>query len=386
MTRSDGVVVAGVGETEYSRRGGRPAMRMALEAIHEACADAGILPSAIDGIVTSPTAPSAEELAANLGLSRVSFHCSVHMGGASSVAGLRHAALSIGAGLARHVLLVQARNASSGARIHHRPSVQPSQQYRRQLEVPYGWNVPAQRYSMICRRYMHEYGLTREQLGIVAVSASRHAQLDPHAQNYGRELSMEQYLAGRPIADPYTRYDCCLETDGACAIVVSAATSAPGRRWQAEILSVGEGRPSSPDDLTNRPDFLRIGLEPAAADAWEHASLGPEDMDAAMIYDCFTFQLIHQLEAVGFAPRGEGASLCRLDVIGPGGRFPVNTHGGLLAGGHLVGLNHVVEATRQLRGEAGARQLENARHIAVTGWGDLGDGSLAILRRVGSGV
>ncbi|WNI14260.1 thiolase C-terminal domain-containing protein [Actinacidiphila sp. ITFR-21] len=383
--RADGdAVIAGVGETDYSWASRRTPTGLAVEAVLAACRDAGIDPRDIDGIISHPFAVSPEELMSAMGLRRLNYNCVIHMGGAGAVAGLQHAALAVTSGTARNVLMFRARNGVSDGRIHQRPSQQPAQHFRTQLEHPYGWNTPAQRYSMICRRYMHEHGLSREQLGSVAVSANRYAQRNPRAQTYGRPLSLEKYLAGRVIADPYTRYDCCLETDGGCAIIVRAGVRDTGGRPQVRILSVGEGRPESPDDLTNRPDLLGIGLEHAARIAWDRASLGPEDMDAAMIYDCFTFEVIHQLEAAGFTPVGTAGRFCEQGGIDPGGRLPVNTHGGLLAEGHLSGLSHVIEAARQLRGECGDRQLDGVRHVAVTGWGDLGDGALAVLDRVGA--
>jgi len=379
---TDRVVIAGVGQTDYTRHSGRSEQRLAFEAILDACRDAAIDPSQIDGIIAHPYSISPEEIVTGLRLPHLNFNCAIHMGGAGAVASLQHAKHAIEAGISKNVLIIRARNGSSGGRINQRPSQQPAQHLRSQLERPYGWNTPAQRYSMICRRYQHQHGLTREEMGAVAVSASRHAQLNPRAQLYGRPLTMEKYLAGRMIADPYTRYDCCLETDGACAVIVAEAGNATHRRTQAGILAVGEGRPESPDDLTNRPDILRIGLDAAAEMCWNRAGLGPHDMSAAMIYDCFTFEVIHQLEAAGFAEEGAGGRLCAEGHIDLGGRLPVNTHGGLLAEGHLSGLNHVIEAARQIRGEATGRQIEKVAFIAVTGWGDLGDGALAVLDRV----
>lgn len=374
-----GAVVIGIGQTDYTRRSGRSEAHLAFEAILAAARDADIAVEDLDGIISHPFSISPEEIVSGLGLPGLRFSCTVHMGGAGAVASLQHAVNAVESGVASNVLIVRARNGASGGRINQRPSQQPAQHFRDQLERPYGWNTPAQRYSMICRRYQHEFGLTREQLGAVAVSASRHAQLNPGAQTYGRPVTMETYLSGRTIADPYTRFDCCLETDGACAIVVTRDDRPSPRRVDARIVAVGEGRPPSPDDLTNRPDLLRIGLEPAAELAWERAGVGPDDMDAVMVYDCFTFEVIHQLEAAGFVAPGDGGRFCASGGIDLGGRLPVNTHGGLLADGHLSGLSHVIEAVRQLRGEGGARQVPGARLVGVTGWGDLGDGALAVL-------
>jgi acetyl-CoA acetyltransferase len=369
-------VITGVGQTEYSRRSGRSEQRLAVEAALAAARDANIDPRHIDGIIAFPYAVSAEELVSALGLPGLRYSGVAALGGASSVAAVGQAALAVAGGRARNVLIVRARNGCSGGRINQRPSQLPAQHLRTELEHRYGWNTPAQRYAMICRRYMHTYGLARETLGEIAVVARRWANLNPAALMHGRELTLDQYLAGRMIADPYTLFDCCLETDGACAVIVSAAA---GSRDGIRVLACTEGRPPSPDDLTNRPDLLAIGLEPAAAQAWELCGLGPSDMDAVMIYDCFTFEVLHQLEAAGFAPPGGAATLVHSGALAPGGRLPLNPHGGLLSEGHLSGLNHVVEAVRQLRGAAGARQVPNVRHIAVTGWGDLGDGTMAVL-------
>ena len=375
-------VVEGVGETEYSKRSGRTVTRLALEAVLAACRDAGLDPREVDGIVTYPYSVRAEDIVANLGLPRLSWSITVAMGGASAVSALRHAARAVTAGEARHVVVVQARNSHSGGRVGTRPSQVPGQHFRRQLEHPYGWNTPAQYYAMICRRYMHTYGLTREQLGAVALSARRHANRNPRAQMHARTLTMADYLGGRSIADPFTLFDCSLETDGACAVVVTTADRATSRARHAGLGAGAEARPETPDDLTNRTDLLRIGLSEAAALTWERAGAGPEDMAAAMIYDCFTFEVLHQLEAAGFAEEGTAGELVASGATDPGGALPVNTHGGLLSEGHLAGLNHVIEAVRQVRGECGARQVPHCDLVAVTGWGDLGDGSMAVLESV----
>jgi acetyl-CoA acetyltransferase len=195
-----------------------------------------------------------------------------------------------------------------------------------------------------------------------------------------RPLTLEAYLASPMIADPYQRDDCCLETDGAVAmLMVASDRERMTDREPVRVLAVASSRPQSPDDLTNRIDWYRIGLSAAAPAAFDKSGAGPGDMDAAMIYDCFTFEVIHQLEEAGFCGRGDGGEFVASGATALGGKLPVNTHGGLLAEGHLGGLNHVVEAVRQLRGEAGSRQVRGARRIAVSGWGDWGDGSLAVL-------
>jgi acetyl-CoA acetyltransferase/uncharacterized OB-fold protein len=387
------IYVRGVGETAYSRRSGRSVPDLAAEASRAALADAGLDAVRVDGVIPLGGFVFTEDLMAGLGLPGQVFDASPAPGGNAAVSALRLAESVIGSGTASCVLIVLARNGSSGARIDARARLLPGQQFRTQLEHPHGWSLPAQWYAMICRRHMAEYGTSKDQLAAVALSAYRSAQANPRAMRYGRALTPRRYHEADMIADPYQRYDCCLETDGAAAIVVTAepARSRPARPAARQagagedravpVLAVETARPPSPDDLTNRPDWHHIGLTDAAPAAWERAGVAPADLDAAMIYDCFTFEVIHQLEEAGFCPRGEGGPFAASGALDPGGRLPVNPHGGLLAEGHLGGLNHVIEAVRQLRGEAAGRQLARARLIGVTGWGDWGDGSLAVLGR-----
>jgi len=383
------ISIQGVGETAYSRRSGRSVPDLGAQAGRAALADAGLAAEQLDGVIPLGGALFTEDLIAGLGLSSRVFDASPAPGGNAAVSALRLADSMIDSGSAGSVLIVLARNGYSGQRIDSRARLLPGQQFRTQLEHPHGWSVPAQWYAMICRRHMAEYGTTKAQLAAVALSAYQYAQANPRAMRHGRPLTRRQYDEADMIADPYQRYDCCLETDGAAAVLVTARPgSRPGarpgaaageRRRGVPVLAVETARPPSPDDLTNRADWHHIGLTDAAPAAYERAGVAPSDLDAAMIYDCFTFEVIHQLEEAGFCPRGAGGPFAASGALAPGGALPVNTHGGLLAEGHLGGLNHVIEAVRQLRGEAGDRQLARAALIGVTGWGDWGDGSMAIL-------
>jgi acetyl-CoA acetyltransferase len=229
---------------------------------------------------------------------------------------------------------------------------------------------------------MHEFGTRSEQLGAIALTMRKHAQLNPKAVMHGKPMTMDDYLASPMLADPYRFFDCCLETDGGAAVVVTSAERARDLATRPiRILAAACGQPYPADEITNRRDIFKTGLTIAAPEAFGKAGLTPSDVDFAMIYDCFTFEVLQQLEEAGFCQRGEGGSFVEGGRIELGGELPVNTHGGLLSEAHVLGMSHIVEAVRQLRGDLGERQVKDAQVGVVTGWGDFGDGSIALLAR-----
>jgi acetyl-CoA acetyltransferase len=374
--------IAGVGETDFSSRSGRTPIQLAVQASLRAIADAGLAPGDIDGIIPFRLGPTTEDMIAALGLADVRFTAVLHLGGASPVAAIRVAALALAAGEANAILMYVSRNGRSGPRADVRAAQQlPGISFRRGLELPIGLSTPAQWYALMAQRHMYEFGTSRDQLGRVAITMREHAQRNPAAQMYGRPLTMEMYHESRLIADPYRLYDCSLETDGASAIVLTSSARARDLRHRPVLIrGVGEGHSDSADDIASREPIYSTGLARAAPRALAAAGVVHSDIDVALIYDCFTFEVIQQLEEAGFVARGEGGPFVEDGHISvAGGSLPVNPHGGLLSAGHVAGMNHIVEAAYQLRGTAGEHQVEDAELVAVTGWGDFGDGSMAIL-------
>ena len=384
----DRACIAGVGETAYTRDRDATAgaLELQLEASLRAIEDAGLTPKEIDGIMPFPHLGTAEEFAANLGVEDLRFAATVHMGGAAPVASLQDAAMAVATGIATHVLIPAGWNAYSGRRAMETVATDvtaiPGGGIARDYYLPYGLTAPPQWYALLARRHMHEFGTTREQLGAIAVAMRKHAQRNPRAVMRERPMTIEDYLAAPAIAEPYHLLDCCLETDGAAAVVVTSAESARDLKQRpVYVMGVAEGHPYPADEITNRKDCFQTGLTTAAPKAFAMAGVTPADIDFAQVYDCFTFEVLQQLEEAGFCKRGEGGAFVEGGRIELGGELPVNTHGGLLSEAHVLGMNHIVEAVRQLRGEAGARQVAAAEIGVVTGWGDFGDGSIAILRR-----
>jgi acetyl-CoA acetyltransferase len=384
----DQACIVGIGETSYCRKpgSGMSQLGIQLQAACRAIEDAGLTGKQIDGIMPFPNLGHAEGFASNLGCENLRYSAILWIGGAAPVASLRAAAAAVTSDLADYVLIPAGWNGYSGARVRQTVAQDiasmPGGAIARDYYVPYGFTAPPQWYSVMARRHMHEFGTTPEQLGCIAVAMRKHAQLNDNAVLQGKPLTLEDYMASPMLADPYRFFDCCLETDGAAAVVVSTTERARDLgKTPVYIMGAASGQPYPADEITNRRDIFQTGLSMAAPEAFAMAGISPGDADFAQIYDCFTFEVLQQLEEVGFCKRGEGGAFVENGRIELGGELPVNTSGGLLSEAHVLGMNHIVEAVKQLRGTAGERQVRNAEIGVVTGWGDFGDGSIAILRR-----
>jgi len=380
--------IVGVGETDYVRGSDRHDCDLILDAAMDAITDAGLKPADINGIIPPPGYMSTEEIAAHLGVPDVAYHVSVLMGGASPTASLQTAAMAIAGGLADNVLVCMGWNGYSALR--PKPDARPTKRVMnlgpmgetvRNHYAPYGLMSAAQHYSLYLRRYVETFGIPEDAAAAVAIACRNHAQLNSKALMRGAPLSRADYDAAPFIAEPLRKFDCCVETDCATAVVVTSLERARDLVHPAVVyLGGAEGHPEPADEIANRANLLELGIHRAAPRAFARAGVSPHDIDVLEIYDCFTYVVLLQLEALGYAEPGGAPAFVANGNIELGGRFPLNTHGGLLSQGHCWGLNHVVEATRQLRGTADA-QVTDAELALVTGYGDLGDGSVAILGR-----
>ena len=265
--------IVGIGETEFTRGAERPSAEAMLEASRRAIADAGLAPRDIDGLVLPPVFITAEEIAANLGIEDLRYSVSVNMGGASPVTALQSAAMAIGQGVAKHVVVTVGWNGSSalrpkpGAKFVETITLPALERTLNGYYAPYGCASPVQMYAWIATRHMQLFGVGEETTGAVALAARRHAQLNEKAVTRGQPLTLEDYLNSRWISHPFRLYDCCLETDGACAVVVTSTERAQDLPHRpAIIMAAAEGHPYPADDIANRPDPFHIGLSNAAGD------------------------------------------------------------------------------------------------------------------------
>lgn len=387
MNAHQRVAIVGVGATEYSYNSPRSRAELAIEAIGLAVADAGLVAGDIDGVLTAH-GNSVHEVSSFVDLDCQQITAVVHRGGASVISAMRLAERTLLEQSTSAVVIFRSRKAASempskSAEFYrHVLGAFPSPDYRLAYEFPYGAMSPMQYFALLAQVHMQRYGTTRAQLGAVAVDHRAKAQRNPRAQTYGRELSLDSYLNGRPIVEPLTRYDCCLQTDGGAAFVMTTLERALDLPNVPVVIDgIGEGRPSRPDDFVNRKDLLELGTEAAMTEALACSTVARGDIDAAMIYDAFTNLVIQQLEQLGFCPPGEGGAFVEAGHIAMGGTLPTNPNGGLLAEAHLLGVSHVLHAVSQLRGSAGDCQLPEPNSILVTGLGNFGDAGVAVLRR-----
>jgi acetyl-CoA acetyltransferase len=365
MTLSDRTAIVGIGETEYRKWGGFPdrsEYRLALEAILAAVADAGLEVRDVDGISSfSSDRNEAVLVASALGLPRLRLaQMSWIPGGGGACAAIGNAAMAIASGVAECVVVYRAINMGQFRRFGRALAAESAKPWDAELSfaLPFGLLNATIGMGLLVRRHMHLYGTTTRQLGRVAVTFRAHANRNPRAVMHGKPMTLEDHERSRMIAEPFRLFDCCLETDGACAVVMTSAERAADLRQRpVRVLGATQGAgPGAglgawasqylPDD-----DYATGWTRTIAEDLWRMAGVGPQAVDVAEIYDHYSGMVILQLEDFGFCARGEGGPFVESGAIeGPAGALPVNTAGGSLSEAYIHGLNHVVEAVKQLRG------------------------------------
>jgi acetyl-CoA acetyltransferase len=370
---SGAAAIAGIGATEFSKDSGRSELQLAAEATAAALADAGLRPSDVDGLVTFVMDSNAEiAVARELGIGDLSFFSQVGYGGGAACATVQQAALAVAAGIAEVVVCYRALNERSGHRFGQvsRAAVAAptSSGVDNGWHYPMGLGTPAATVAMIARRYMHEYGATSEDFGLVAVADRRHAAVNPRAWFYQRPITLADHQASRWIAEPLRLLDCCQESDGAVAIVVTRAERACDLRHPAAVIRAA-AQGSSPGQFVMTSYYRdELGLPEmgvVARQLWRQAGIGPADVRTAVLYDHFTPYVLLQLEELGFCPRGEARDFISGGMIELGGGLPLNTHGGQLGEAYIHGMNGIAEGVRQVRGTS-VNQVAGDGPVLVT--------------------
>jgi acetyl-CoA acetyltransferase len=364
----DATAIIGTGNTDYSRASGRSVLTLATQASLAAIADAGLEPGDIDGIVRCDfDVVTHNDLANSLGITDLTFWGSNGPGGSAPSAMV---------GQAVGVLVYRSMNGRSGFRLGKgrlqaaSGPIGGNGTYE-EFFVPYGLVSPGQMWAMLARRHMHEYGTTEDQLGAIAIACRDRANANPNAQMSDRPLTMDGHHASPVISSPLRLVDYCLETDGACAVVITTADRAADRPKNPVYISAVtqavipdmQGGLASP--VLMRPDPMLLPSTQVAAKLYERSGMGPEDIDVAQFYDCFTITVLVQFEDYGFCKPGEGGPFAESGAIEPGGSLPINTSGGNLSDGYIHGMSHIVEGARQLRGES-TSQVAGAETCLVT--------------------
>jgi acetyl-CoA acetyltransferase len=370
----DKAAIVGIGATEFSKESGRSEMRLAVEAISAALADAGLEPRDIDGmsVFTMETNPEIQVMR-NLGGGELRFFSRTHYGGGAACATIHHAAMAVATGAADVVVCYRAMNERSGRRfgagVQNRPPMNTAEGAMYSWYSPFGLTTPASWVAMFAQRYLHEYGATTEDFGRVSVSGRRWAATNPAAWFHGQPITLDDHQSSRWICEPLRLLDCCQESDGGVAIVVTSMERA--RDLKQRPIAIRGSSQGAGADQHMMTSFYReslVGLPAMAVamrEVWESSGLRPADVQAAVLYDHFTPFVLVQLEECGFCKPGEAADFVKDGNLDRGGRLPSNTHGGQLGEAYIHGMNGVAEGVRLARGTS-VNQVDGVENVLVT--------------------
>ncbi len=364
--------IVGVGQTAYTKNSGVSELQLACEAVRNAIRDAGLQPSDVDGLVTFTMDSSDEvEVARAVGVGTMTFFSQINYGGGAAVGLVHQAAMAVATGAAKTVVVYRALNGRSGQRMGQGVSgnIITSDTIHWSWYMPYGMLTPASWIALQAQLYMHKYGATSESLAHVAITQRKHANNNPNAAMQHRTMDMDDYLASRMMCEPLRLFDCCQEDDGGCALVITTPERAKDLAQPAAIIrGVSQASYDGQEQMTSfyRDDLAYLPeMELAAKQVYTQSGLGPDEIDAACLYDAFTPEVLMQLEAFGFCGKGEAKDFITEDSLGVNGRLPNNTHGGLLSEAYIHGVNNIAEAVQLVRGTS-CNQPDGVEHVLVS--------------------
>ena len=366
--------IVGIGATEFSKDSGRSEMSLASEAVAAAIADSGLSPSDIDGMVTYSSDNNPDiEIARHVGIGSLRHFSRVHYGGGAACGTIVMAAMAVATGVADAVVCYRAFNERSGRRfgagVQDLDASATAERAQFSWTTPAGLLTPASWVAMVARRYMHLSGATSLDFGRVAVAGRRHAANNPAAWFHEQPITLEDHQNSRWIVDPLHLLDCCQETDGGQALVVTSVERArdlPNK--PAVVLAGAQGAGDQQWTMTSfyRDDIAQLPeMKVVADELWTSSGLSPSDIQTAILYDHFTPYVLMQLEEFGFCARGDAKDFITDGALEIGGRLPINTHGGQLGEAYLHGMNGIAEGVRQVRGTS-INQVDSVEHVLVT--------------------
>ena len=384
MSLRDKTAIVGIGQLPFAKDIGRSEEVTALEASRLALEDAGLEPSDIDGMMKWSIQNTSENaIARSLGVPNLRFFGEVGYGGGGGCGVVGHAAAGIAAGMARCVLVYRSRNRGSGGRpwagTSREREVTAADMNETALFSPYGFVRPVDQVAMFARRFLHERGYTTRHLGWIATAMRRHASNNPIAMMQ-KPITVDDHQSSRFISEPLRLLDCCLETDGAAAVIVTSAEMARDLKQKpAYIMAASQGM--GPRNWTMNNFFKDPLLESpgayAARDLWRMAGVEPKDVPVAQLYDAFTPLVLGSLEEYGFCKPGEAGAFVEDHGLEIGGRLPTNTSGGSLSEAYVHGINLIIEATRQIRGTS-LNQVPGAKLSLTTSGNMVPTGALLL--------
>jgi acetyl-CoA acetyltransferase len=364
--------ITGLGLTPQGKVYGNSALGFAVDAVQAALDDAGVARTELDGLLVNPGLTWGDmgmgsfQLQQAMGLRNLRLSATMSLGGATASAMIQHAAQAIAAGLCTTVACVFSDAPLKPPQPKgDKQSTGAAYAFARGWEQAYGYFGVNAMYALVARRHMHLYGTTQDHLGRIAVAQRRWANLNPAAQLHDQSLSLDEYHRSRWIVEPFHLFDCCLVSNGGCAVVITSAERARhARKSPVWIWGMGQGH------LGGDPaDTLASGAVLAKEPAFAMAGVSLADVDVVELYDCYTFTVLVTLEDYGFCAKGEGGPFVAEHVTGPGGKLALNTGGGQLSSFYMWGMTPVSEAVIQLRGEGGARQAKRHDVALVSGNG-----------------